>query len=236
MTDQFPNNLWSAWRNWQTHRFAGNYRIRLCAIVASSGSSPDALTTFKSEKRSEFAGCARRKMSAILTPDLAQQEITLSGSIPDSLTTFMRARLTAEEALHEPDACNAGGSTPPPAPIIRNRIQGAVLNASVDEQPLQNGSRVFYVRRRARTPERGGSAANTKLGANPSLTPGPVAQWLEQSTHNALVLGSSPSRPTISGNNLYSRSLHRATSPSFRFRRGSRLARGHITAAVRQLQ
>ena len=26
---------------------------------------------------------------------------------------------------------------------------------------------------------------------------GPVAQWLEQSTHNALVLGSSPSRPTI---------------------------------------
>ena len=26
---------------------------------------------------------------------------------------------------------------------------------------------------------------------------GPVAQWLEQSTHNALVLGSSPSRPTM---------------------------------------
>jgi len=25
---------------------------------------------------------------------------------------------------------------------------------------------------------------------------GPVAQWLEQSTHNALVLGSSPGRPT----------------------------------------
>src|ERR1039457_3681853 len=27
---------------------------------------------------------------------------------------------------------------------------------------------------------------------------GPVAQWLEQSTHNALVLGSSPSGPTSS--------------------------------------
>ena len=26
---------------------------------------------------------------------------------------------------------------------------------------------------------------------------GPVAQWLEQHTHNVLVLGSSPSRPTI---------------------------------------
>ena len=32
---------------------------------------------------------------------------------------------------------------------------------------------------------------------------GPVAQWLEQSTHNALVLGSSPGRPT----NLHSVTL-----------------------------
>ena len=32
--------------------------------------------------------------------------------------------------------------------------------------------------------------------ASATMAGGPVAQWLEQSTHNALVLGSSPSRPT----------------------------------------
>ena len=47
---------------------------------------------------------------------------------------------------------------------------------------------------------------------------GPVAQWLEQSTHNALVLGSSPSRPTNPFVEFWLVPLPPATSSPAQFR------------------
>jgi hypothetical protein len=54
--------------------------------------------------------------------------------------------------------------------------------------------------------------------ASATLPGGPVAQWLEQSTHNALVLGSSPSRPTNQFIDISGRSrTHLADLPDHRF-------------------